>query len=222
MNDMSSREGVGREFINALRQRAFVLVAVAAIAATVTYGLVSRLPERHEVYFSYVVSLVERESGEEFRFDGYYALQATDLFAATLAKWVAAPEVVAAAYMEAGLPLPAQSGQQLTRTVRSEKSAPQLVQVTVMHNRRDGAERLAAGLRAVMAERVEAYHAQGIPELEFRAVPSEQWSGVVATKASLGGLAVGGLVLLVGINLVALQVALAIRYEGSDRRASID
>ena len=170
----------------------------------VVWGFVRQLGPTYQVHFSYLVSLGEREAAGEFRFDGYYALSATDLFAATLAEWVKTPEVIAAAYERSGVDLESRDSRSLARTVLADKLAPQLVVVTVQHRDRGKAERLAEGLREVMSSNVDSYHDQGIPALRFRVVATKPWLGVSRLSQSVITGAVFVFVLLAGLNLVIL------------------
>lgn len=163
---------------NVLKQKMPILLLISLAAAVVAFVIVRQAGPTYEVHFSYLVSLSEREAADEFRFDGFYALQATDLFAATLARWIATPEVIVAAHAEADIPLQSQDPRQLTRQVAAEKSAPQIVQVTVRGDSEQRAEALARGLRAVMERNIEMYHDEGVPAVTFRAVATPPWLGV--------------------------------------------
>lgn len=185
-------------------QRKLPGILLASVAAAVVAGLVvNRVGPTYTVHYSYLVSLSEREETDDFRFDGYYALSATDLFTATLASWVGAPEVVVAAYEEAGVAT-SQDPRDVARTVTAEKKAPQLVAVTVRHKDQAVAEKLAQGLQVVMERNVEQYHDQGIPELIFRVVATSPWLGISRLSAPVIVSATFIFVLLMGVNAVLL------------------
>jgi hypothetical protein len=154
--------------------RALLLAAAAALLA---YAVVYRVGVVHEVYFSYLVAMSEREPSSEFRFDGYYALQATDLFATTLSSLLTAPETIQAAYEAAGLPLEERSARALGRTVSAQKMAAQVVQVVVRDADAQRAERLVHGLQRVAEQEVARYHQEGVPAVQFRVVATEPWMG---------------------------------------------
>lgn len=167
-----------RHYGEVVRRRLPLVVLISVIAAVVALVAAKQIQTRHEVHFSYLVSLSARDEVSEFRFDGYYALQATDLFASTLARWVETPEVIVTAYQEAGLELPSPDPRQVTRAVRAEKAAPQLVTVTVYGSTQEKAQALARGLRQVMERNVARYHDKGGRAVTFTAVATEPWSGV--------------------------------------------
>lgn len=196
------------EYWRALR-RSFLVIILLSVGASLMAGvLASRAAKDWRVYYSYVVSMAEREQKSDFRFDGYYALQATDLFTETLAAWVTTPEVIVAAHAAARLPLPSQDSRVIGQLVEAKQSAPQLVQVTVKGSDQAHAKKLAEGLITVMKERVAAYHEQATSELTFSVVASEPWVGSREISRWVVAAATFIFVCLAGINVVLMREAL--------------
>lgn len=167
-----------RKSWEAFVRRIPTLLAVSFIVAIVGYGVAVRLPVSYDVHGSYVVSQEEREVSSGFRYDGYYALSATDLFTATLAAWITSPETVVRAYEEAGVPLPTEDAIDLVKNIRAEKAAPQLVTITVRDSSKADAEKLAGGVAKVIPTFVEQYNTTGTPAATFSVVASQRWTGV--------------------------------------------
>lgn len=161
----------------------FLLLGLGLAAAT--FSVAARRGVTFEVHYSHLVSITERERSPDYTFDGYYALQATDLFTATLAGWTGAPEVIVAAYIEAGLPVPDKGARQLRKTVSARQTAPQLVEVTVSADSKKTAERLARGLIAVTDRNVALYHEEGIPALQFSVVTTNPWTAASRPAAAI-------------------------------------
>lgn len=184
------------------------LLLLAAGASLAAWLVVNRLSPVYEVHFSYLISLSEPERASEYRFDGYYALSATDLFAETLAAWFRAPESVVAAYQSAGLDLPSQDARAVTRSVSAEKKSSQLVAVTVRGSDRQQAVRLADGLKETAERRVEQYHDEGIPTLRWRTVASEPWVSTREISRPVVAGATFVFVLLGALNIVMLRESL--------------
>ncbi len=189
-------------------KRALPLLALASLTLSLsTYFIASSLGPTYEAHYSYLVSLKSRDVVPDYRYDGYYALQATDLLSATLAQWTMAPEVIVAALNEVGLPV-SSDVRSLTRFIRAEKVAPQLVAVTVTGESAAVAERLATGLQKVMERNVARYHDQGIPEMAFQVTTTDTWTG--QNQLQSGAMAVAVLVaaLFLGINTVLLGTSI--------------
>lgn len=175
------------------------LVAGGLVIGLVAAGTVARMESGWAVHFSYVVSLQEREAASTYRYDGYYALQAIELFTKTLAEWIVAPEMVAASARAAHLPEP--TG--IMKAVEAEAAAPQLVRVTVRAATRTEAEQLAHGVQ------VAVHH--GVPA-EFKVVATEPWVTPAGLNKKLVGVATGILVFFVGLNLLVLRESLRYGY----------
>lgn len=191
-----------------VRKRWGLLVALALAAAILAGAAVQRAGPLYRAHFSYLVALQEREAAGEFRFDGYYALQATDLFAATLAQWLATPELSARAYEAAGLPLPGPDGRELTRAIEARKAAPQLVTVAAAAESAAAAEALARGIVVAVAEQMQRYHEEGVPAARFKVVPSSVWVGSTPPDTWVAVLAVFLLVLFGGVTGLLLTAVL--------------
>ncbi len=162
-----------------------LLLLVSFFAGFIAYVVSSRIETTYEAHFSYLVALSAREEVEEYRFDGYYALQATDLFSRTLAQWLVAPETIARAFNDAGLELPNGGAGALARFVRADQTSPQLVQVTARGKSRLDAEILAEGVRVVIQRNIEEYHDVGIPAVSFRVVATDEWVGMKRVSVSV-------------------------------------
>ena len=197
-----------------VRERLPMIILISVTVAVAALFAAKQVKPSHEVHFSYLISLSARDPSQDFRFDGYYALQATDLFAATLARWVATPEVVVAAHQEANLELPSDDPRALARIVKAEKVAPQLVTVTVRGATREEAAVLAEGVRRVMEHNVARYHNEGVPAVSFAVVSTEAWSGVVRLSVLLVVTAAFLFTFLVTLNGVLLVESLKNRESG--------
>lgn len=187
---------------NLVKKKLPILLLISVTAAVIALVIAKQVAPGYQVHYSYLVSLSSRDQVGDYRFDGYYALQATDLFAATLASWVETPEVIVAAYQEAGLDLPSSDPRALGRAVRAEKAAAQLVTVTVRASEREAAEKLAGGLRVVMDLNVEKYHDEGVPAVVFRAVATEPWTGTIKLSILLIVIAAFIFTFFIALNVI--------------------
>lgn len=168
---------VFEQYWRAVQQKMPVVLMISFVLAVIAWLIVRGIGVGYEVHFSYLISLSQREEVADYSFDGYYALQATDLFTATLAQWIKTPEVIVEAHKESKVDFEVSDPRALSRKISAVKSAPQLIEVTVKGKNREETERLAEGVRVVMNRNVERYHNEGIPALRWRVVETEPWVG---------------------------------------------
>jgi len=188
-----------------VRRQLPLLVLIGAMAGFLALVIAGRMSGNYKVYFSYLISLSEQQTTDDYKFDGYYVLQATELFGETLAAWVRTPEVLVAAHERGGLVLASEDPRHLGGLVEARQEAPQLVTVVVQGKSRDRAEKLARGLQDEMEERVRQY--------QFEVVPTATWTGKNQIAAPVVAGTVFVFVFLLGINFVLLREAL---HENSD------
>jgi capsular polysaccharide biosynthesis protein len=196
---------VFKQYWRTVQQKTPIVLMVSFVVALVAWMIVRGIGASYEVHFSYLISLSQREEVSDYSFDGYYALQATDLFTATLAQWIKTPEVIVEAHKEAEINLKSSDPRALGRRIKAVKTAPQLIEVTVKGESRQETERLAQGVRMVMKNNVERYHDKGIPALRFRVVETEPWVG--QQKLSIVPIVVATFIFIffMGINVVLLM-----------------
>jgi capsular polysaccharide biosynthesis protein len=198
----------------ALQRRLPLFLLISLVAAVVAWVVTSRFEPQHRVHFSYLVSLAQRESPPEYTFDGFYALQATDLFTTTLASWVQTPDFIVEAYKVASLPLPTDDARRLTRTVTARKTAPQLVEVEVRAADAQQAEKLAVGLQEATKRRVAQYQEQGAPALHFNVVATPGWTS--ATRVAVVVITAGVFALTLALLINAYLLWESVRRASSD------
>lgn len=193
-----------KHYVLELKKKMPYALFISLFFALIAYGISNNIKPSYEVHYSYLTSLSNRDTTSDFRFDGYYALQATDLFTATFAGWVATPEVVVAAYKEGEIELPSQNPYELSKTIHAEKTAPQLVQITVKNESKNTAEKLARGLQAVMQRNVDDYQAKDTTAIHFNVTTTPSWTGLVSVSSLLITVATFVFVLFFAINAVLL------------------
>lgn len=154
-----------------------ILIA-SFIVALLGYSIAAKIPVSYDVHLSYVVSQEGREDTPGFRYDGYYALSATDLFAATLAAWIAQPQTIARAYKAADVSLPTYDAIDLGKHIRSEKAAPGLVNVTIRDSSQNIAESVTRGVANIVPAFIAQQNTTGTPAVTFRGIASDSWTGV--------------------------------------------
>ena len=184
-------------------------ILLFSTAAALGAGLVAEtIGVTYQVHYSYFAALSEREETDDYSYDGFYAIQATELFTETFVGWVTAPETIAQAYEAVGVALPTTNARDLAGSVAAVKRGPLLVGVTVQGKDKVKTELLAEGLRRVVEEKVGEYQAEGIPGLEFTIKASEPWVGEVKLSRPVIFWSTFILVFFIGLNLVLLKESL--------------
>lgn len=192
-------------FITQTTKKYFPGVLLLGFALSfLVFVVIEKTGPTYEVHYSYLVSIKERDRTEDYRFDGYYAINSTDLFASTLAAWSQTPEIIVKAHNEAGMELPNRNPAQLTKTVTTNKTGPQIIQVTIKHKNQNSAEKLAQGHKKAVEQNIAKYHQEGNPDIRFSVVATEPWTGQTSLSVSTITIGVFVFSILIGMNAVFL------------------
>ncbi len=156
-----------------------MIMLVGVLAFGIAYAIASKTPPSYEVHFSYVVAQQQRDASPDFRYDGYYSISGTELFSATVASLIMSPEQIVSAYASANIPLASQDPLALTKKVKAEKAASQLVQVTVIDASKSNAEALAHAVDSVTQKAVSDYDKKNKDTAQFSLTQTNAWTGTV-------------------------------------------
>ena len=191
-----------------LRRSLTTLLVLAVVAAVVTALVVPRLPRGVDVAQTFTVPIPRRPPSGEYEFDGFYALQATDLFAETLAGWLTSPDLASEAYRRAGLPQPAQSVRRLGRVFTARKRSGQLVEFSFRARSEDEAERLVREVGSLVRERTERFNEEGRSSLTFTVTQEHPLRIPVQRSAPLRALVAALVTFVLAANVLIFWDAL--------------
>lgn len=185
-----------------------VIVLAALAAAIITLIMTPRLPQYQDVSLDLSIPVPSRTPTSSYDYDGYYALQATDLFSNTLAGWFHSPDFVTKIYSQSGVSIASTSLRNLEKVFVVKKVSGQLVNVSFTAPSFDEANKLGTSIARNIAERVALINAGGNHVLEFSVVAGKP---VVVQhqrdKYAAAGIA-ALIVIVFGFNLIIVVDAL--------------
>lgn len=144
-----------RDYFKIYWAQRWFIVAIVLIATVTTYVLVATRPVRSGVSTSFAVNRINKEVTPDYQYDGYYALQAADLFAQTVVSWFRTPAVLQEMYQRANLDPEIQSVDSLPTRFRVKKYSAQNIVVRFSESTNDRAKRLSVAMGEVLTARAE-------------------------------------------------------------------
>lgn len=141
--------------LKTLLARWFKTVIIAGfVAMLATLLIVPRLAQRWDVSIDVTLPVPVRPLTTNYEYDGYYALQATDLFSNTLAGWLRSPDFTARVYDKAGIVLKTDSLRKLEKIFTITKISGQYLTVRFSVADEKEAAKLADAIEKNIKERV--------------------------------------------------------------------
>lgn len=142
------------EYLKNIKKHLQLIVAIGVLTAVVTFIFTVRQSSYYNSSLALLVSNNQIQDTTDYRFDGYYAIQATDLFSNTVEAWFKSPETVKVIYEKAKVDLGEFNIKNLTKIFKAEKLAPHYIEVRYKTNNEDEAARIASAVGEVLSGKV--------------------------------------------------------------------
>lgn len=141
------------------------------VFATMLFTFMS--PAYYEASFSFLVSRSGADSTADYKYDGYYALMATDLIADTVEQWLKNPEAVQSIYAKAGVDGKFKSLKDMARKFKAMKLTSQLVEVRLKAERSEDAKKVAEAASGILKSKIAASNNTEEKNGTFKVIDSE-------------------------------------------------
>lgn len=154
-------KGYGKVLIFAL--------GVALVAGVFTW----QKQEKYEVSLSLTVSRYGTQLAQDYKYDNYYAVMATDEFGNTVAGWFKTPEMTQAIFKKADFQSVPQSLNSLKKRFQAAKISPNLVEVRFSAKDELTAKILAEAVGSTISEKVSLLNTSSLQGISFVVIGGE-------------------------------------------------
>lgn len=190
-----------------IKKHFWVIIFITLLVGASTFVWAKMTPKVYRTSISFAVNRINKQDTAEYQFDGYYAIQASDLFSQTVVSWFYTPSFILEVYDTAGITPKIESLEKFTAQFKTKKYSAQNIVVTYPERDRDTAQKIADGIVVNLDQRTRDLNQSSDQKALFEVVGSkpvivEQPSDTV-TKTLLG--------LLVGL-VAALGIVYLVRY----------
>ncbi|MBI5404748.1 MAG: hypothetical protein HY976_00825 [Candidatus Kerfeldbacteria bacterium] len=206
------------EFRDAIRtylRRRWLGIGILILTVAGAYGWQMLQPVRYSTSMSLGVNRVNADQTPDYQFDGYYALQAADLFSQTLVSWMQTPSILVEIYDQAGLPTDVDSIRGLTSRFKTKKVAAQNVVVTYSSPTQAEAEKLATAITAVTTRLTATVNRSADNKAFFELVAAKP----VIVKAKMDPVITGVAAGMVGLVLALFLVPFVAYVSAASRQS---
>jgi hypothetical protein len=124
----------------------WLILAVILIPTVLGIVFAASRPVSYTTSIAFTVNRINKQDVKEYQYDGYYALQASDLFSETVVSWFLTPSVIVEMYDAAGVPANVSDLSSLTARFKIKKYSSQNLGVTFTSFSQTDAEKLAAAV----------------------------------------------------------------------------
>jgi len=195
-----------RDYLHAYWKQRWMILAVVVVASATTWTVAITRPTRSAVTAAFAINRADRQVTPDYQFDGYYALQAADLFAQTVVSWFQTPPILQEVYEAAKLNPEIDSVNNLPSRFKVKKYSAQNIVVRFQESTPERAKQLSVALKKNMEERAAALNQNAEGQSIF---------SIVAATPAFSEARAPALLLTIGMAIVSFGFALlvaALRY----------
>lgn len=186
------------------RQRGMILWLII-LATGIALGFAATRPIQTGVSVAFAVNRTNQVTTNQYEYDGYYALQAADLFSQTVVSWFSTPSVLRDVYDRAGLDPEIKSLNSLPARFSVKKYSAQNIVVRYNERTRDRASKVATALTAVISDRTSEMNKSADGKSIFEIVGGTPVIAEVHPNLLLIGIVTAVLSLALGLMIAALR-----------------
>ena len=195
-------------FNELIRKWGKMIVVTAVLTMIATMIIVPRLPKKQSVSVDITIPVPSRSATDNYEYDGYYALQAADLFSGTIVGWFKSPDFVARIYKKANVPLVTKSIRSLEKVFLVKKVSGQFITVKFSVKDEQQANDIGKAISDNIKERVEQINTNGNRSLVFSVLVGKPLVVLDQRDGFVDAVLAGFAVLVLGFNAVIIIDAL--------------
>ncbi len=138
------------EYLRIIKKGGKRILLWGAVAALIAFVYSYFRGEYYDVSLALSVSRASTQQTQDYQYDGYYIIQASELFTDTVKQWINSPEVVANVYKEAGIDSEAKSLKELQKKFKADKLSSQYLEVKFTVKEEETAKKISGSLLNVL------------------------------------------------------------------------
>ena len=156
-----------KEYLKIIRRNSKIIITISVITAVSAFVFSVAQPIKYETSLSLFVVKDKTQVTDDFKYDGYYALQAGEIITNSVEQWMKSPEVVNAIYQKANVKRDFKNIKSYTKKFTAHKMSPQLVEVKFKSKTEKEAEKISSATIKVINAKIEKLKEASEQEVSF-------------------------------------------------------
>ncbi len=173
----------------------YVIIGLTIVGVVAGSVMATLVPTKFDTSVSFSINRIHQQDTAEYQYDGYYAIQASDLFSQTVLSWFLTPSVLLEIYERAGIDPQVSSIEELTSRFKAKKYSAQNIVVRFSERDQATAEKISTALTDVIEGRASAankasdgtslFEVDGVAPVIIKDRPVRWLSAVIGGVASM-------------------------------------
>jgi len=156
-----------KEYLKIIKKSLKLILAVGVVAGLSAFLFSSFSPIEYETSLPFLISKNKTQDTDDFKYDGYYALQAGEMLADTIVEWTKSPAVVNAIYQEASVHGNFGSIKSYTKKFTAKKMSSQHIEIKFNSDTKESAEKISSAAVKIMNDKIKTLEKNSGEEIAF-------------------------------------------------------
>ena len=156
-----------KEYLKIIKKNSKLILTIGIITAVSAFVFSAAQPAKYETSLSLAVIKDKTQTTDDFKYDGYYALQASEIIAVSIEQWFGSPEIVNAIYQKAKIDQDFKNIKSYTKKFTARKMSMQYVEVKFESKTREEAEKISVAAIEIINNKVEKLKESSEQEVSF-------------------------------------------------------
>jgi len=136
-----------------LSQYRGIIIVITVVATIASFVFSYFKPVTYDTSISFQINRINKQETVDYQYDGYYAIQASDLFSQTVMSWFKTPSVLLEIYDQAGIDPRINSMERFTSRFKTKQYSPQNVVIRFKENDKVTAEKISQAIVDIIPEK---------------------------------------------------------------------
>ena len=156
-----------KEYLKIIRKDSKLIIVISIITAVSAFMFSVAQPIEYETSLSLTIVKDKTQTTDDFKYDGYYALQSSEIMANSIEQWLKSPETVNAIYRRAQVDPEFKNIKSYTKKFIAKKMSPQYVEVRFKSSTTEEAKKISTATIEIINAKVEKLKESSEQEISF-------------------------------------------------------
>lgn len=156
-----------KEYLKIIRSHRLLIARFTILTGIFALIFSVCLPTGYETSVSLFINKKDTQQTEEFKYDGYYALESGEIIADNVEKMLQSPEIVDAIYRKSGIDPSFKNIKAYKKRFVAHKMSNQYVEVSFTTARKDDAGKIARALTEMVNQKMNGVNESSGREISF-------------------------------------------------------
>lgn len=156
-----------KEYTKIIKNNLKLIFVTALITSFSAFLFSSLQPVKYETSLSLFLSKDKSQMTDDFKYDGYYALETSGIIADSIVQWIKSPELVNSVYQKAQIDGNFKNLKSYAKKITAKKMSPQYIEVKFETNNINQADKISTAIIDKINNKIQSIKKDSEGEIAF-------------------------------------------------------